>query len=262
MNLKVAIAQIKIQDGNKEKNLDNALSILNFLKNQQIIPDIVCFPELFTTGYDLENLKMHAEEFPGETFHKIISISKNNFIVIGSIIESKNNKYFNTAFILGKNGQLLGKYRKVHLFSPMFEKDFLTQGNSIGTFKILELKNIKIGLGICYDLRFPEIFRKMALNGAKLIILPSEFPIPKSEIWKTLIKARAIENQIYMIGVNRVGKGRSNSFFGNSMVTNGNTHQILGSTEEIRIFNLDLTSLKEIRGELPLLNDRRKDLYD
>ena len=114
-------------------------------------------------GYEIY-INDYAEEFPGDTFNKITKISKNNFLVVGSILETENHKYFNTAFIIGKNGNVLGKYRKIHLFAPMSEKEFLTPGKLIQIFKIPELNNLKIGLALCYDVRFPELFRKMAFE--------------------------------------------------------------------------------------------------
>jgi len=109
MKLNIAIVQMQILDGEKEKNLSNGLTILNSLSDLDNLPDIVCFPELFTTGYDLENVKKYAESIPGETIKKIISISKNKFIVIGTIIERDNDKFYNCAFILGKNWKMIGK---------------------------------------------------------------------------------------------------------------------------------------------------------
>lgn len=261
MKLNLAIIQIEIEDGNKEKNLVSAIEILNILKKSKHKPDIVCFPELFTTGYDLKNVESNAENINGPTLEKIINISKNHFIVIGTILERMDEKFFNTAFIIGKNGQLIGKYQKTHLFSPMLEKTYLTPGNTISTFTISELDDLRIGLAICYDLRFPELFRKMALEGAQIIFVPSEFPSPKIEVWEILLRARAIENQNFMIGVNRVGKGKSDDFFGHSIVTNGAYIEFLGDYEEIKTITIDIDSLNSIRESLPLLKDRRSDLY-
>ncbi|MFX1275886.1 MAG: carbon-nitrogen family hydrolase [Promethearchaeota archaeon] len=257
----IALIQMEIEDGNKEKNINNALEILKFLENSINKPDVVCFPELFTSGYDLRNVKKLAEKIPGPTIEKISEISKNNFIVLGTILEKKDDRYYNTAFILSKNGQIIGKYSKIHLFSPMLEKEFLTPGNEINIFTLTEFNNLKIGITICYDLRFPELFRILTLKGAQIIFVPSEFPSPKSKTWLTLIKARAIENQVYIIGTNRVGKGNSDTFFGNSIVTNGEYSEILGNQQEIKIYNIDLESLDKIRQKLPLLKDRRSDLY-
>ncbi len=261
MIINVAIIQMEIRDGEKPINLSKALEYLKYLRDEKIKPDIICFPELFTTGYDLRNVKMLAEMIPGPTIEKMSQISKDNFIVIGTILETREQKYYNTAFILGKNGNVIGTYSKIHLFSPMLEKEFLMPGNRIPTFTIPELDNLTIGIAICYDLRFPEIFRKMALDGAQAIIVPSEFPSPKRDTWIILSKARAIENQLFIIGTNRVGEGRTERFFGSSIITNGDHSEIMGENEEIKVLKIDFNSLIKIRQKLPLLNDRRSDLY-
>ncbi|MBD3197604.1 MAG: hypothetical protein GF317_21295 [Candidatus Lokiarchaeota archaeon] len=261
MKLRIALVQMEINDGKKDENLKNALSHLKEIKKLKEVPDIVCLPELFTSGYDLRNTPQYAESIPSSTIEKIKEISEDKFIVIGSILEKDEGKFFNTAFILNKKGNIIGKYRKVHLFSPMLEKEFLTPGNEMDIFTIEELDDLKIGLAICYDLRFPELFRILTLKGAKIIFLPSEFPSPKRDAWKTLIRSRAIENQIYIVGVNRVGQGKSNHFFGNSIMTNGEFIVILNNKPQIKIVDIDVAELKKIRNNLPLLKDRREDLY-
>ena len=245
----------------KEKNLNNALKTLNSLSKLEKPPDIVCFPELFLTGYDLENVESQAEQIPGKTTQEISRISRNNFIVIGTILEEENNSFYNTAFILDKKGEITGKYRKVHLFAPMFEQKHLTPGNKIETFELSDFDNLRIGLAICYDLRFPELFRAIALQGAQIVFIPSEFPSPKRKIWKTLLHARAIENQLFVVGINRVGKSKTYEFFGYSLISNGDYIERLGENPEVRIFSIDLKSLQPIRKSLPLLKDRRPDLY-
>lgn len=263
--LKISLIQMEIHDGEKKRNLMNALDHLENISDQSTLPDIVCLPELFTTGYDLKNVDRLAESLdhpsPGNTITKIREISENKFVVIGTILEKQDNNFYNSAFILDKSGEIIGKYRKTHLFSPMLEKEYLTPGGSINTFRISSLNNIKIGLAICYDLRFPELFRTMALAGADLIFVPSEFPSPKKDVWKTLLIARAIENQVFCVGVNRVGRGKSDLFFGTSMITNGDIHHILGTSPTIKSFEINLSTLDRIRKTLPLLKDRREDLY-
>jgi predicted amidohydrolase len=261
MKLNIAMVQMEIFDGKKDENLTTILNLLNKISKFEILPHIVVFPELFTTGYDLRNVEKYAEKIPGKTIDTIAEISKGKFIVIGTILESDGGHYFNTAFILGKSGMILGKYRKIHLFAPMLETQYLTPGNQINPFNISELEGLKIGIVICYDLRFPEIFRMLALNGAQIIFVPSEFPSPKRDVWKTLLHARAIENQTFVIGVNRTGKGISDDFFGYSLVSNGDYIEVLSEGPTIKTFTIDLNSLESIRKKMPVLRDRKKELY-
>ncbi|TXT67433.1 MAG: putative Hydrolase MtnU [Promethearchaeota archaeon] len=259
--IEIAIIQMEIRDGAKDHNLRKVLSILKELTFKDSPPDIICLPELFTTGYDLTSVNQLAEPLMGKTLTKIREIIIDNSCVIGTILEKNKDKFYNTAFILGKSGDILGLYRKVHLFSPMLEKEYLTAGTTITPFIIPELQNIKVGLAICYDLRFPELFRKLTLQGAEVIFVPSEFPTPKNDIWKTLLIARAIENQVFIIGTNRVGRGHSDSFFGHSMITDGDSHYILGNLPTVKTCILDFSNLEQIRKSLPLLKDRREELY-
>ncbi len=262
MEVKITLVQLEIEDGNKEGNLKKVVNILNdILNDQDDLPDIVCLPELFTTGYDLRNAKQDAEPISGNTLKSIVDISRGKFIVIGGILEELGGNYYNTAFIIGKNGNLIGTYKKTHLFSPMLEKEFLTPGDDISTFTLPSLSDLKIGIAICYDLRFPELFRMMALEGAKVIFVPSEFPSPKRKVWKTLLRARAIENQVFVVGVNRVGQGKSDDFFGCSLVSNGDYVEYLGDKPEVKVFKINLDSLTQIRQKIPLLKDRRADIF-
>jgi len=255
MKLKIAIVQMEIDDGRKKENLDRALQYLE--KSKSLKPDIVCLPELFTTGYDLKNTKVLAEPLSGETVTKLLEVSERNFAILGTFLEEKEGNYYNCGFFID-NGKIIHTYRKIHLFTPMEEKKFLTPGNSISSFTF---NNIKIGMGICYDLRFPEFFRKLASEDVMVIFLPSEFPDPKREIWKSLSFARSIENQCYFVAINRVGKGKQNTFFGNSLVTDGKTIKVMDEDPRIGVYTLDIKNIEELRKELPLFTDRREDLY-
>ncbi len=252
---------MEIQDGDKKCNLSKALTLLKNLADQELPLDIVVFPELFTTGFDLRNLESLAEKIPGETTSEISKIARGKFVVIGSILERENDKFFNTAFVLGKNVSLIGKYQKIHLFSPMKEKEFLAPGKNIPVFTLPEFNNLQIGVAICYDLRFPELFRTLALKGAQIVFLPSEFLSPKRKVWKTLIRARAIENQIFLVAANRVGRSKTDNFFGCSIVTNGDYLEYMNDIPEIKSFNVDLSTLDPIRQKIPVFRDRRIDLY-
>ena len=251
----------------KKENIKKAIYYID--KAEEDGAKIILLQELFSVEYtpfgkeEVNNrIFEYAETIPGKTIEELTKISKGKFIVIGTILEVEKNNYYNSAFIIDKKGNLIGKYRKTHLFAPLLEKDFLTPGNKISTFTLPESNNLKIGVAICYDLRFPEIFRKMVLMGAQIIFIPAEFPSPKKKIWKTLLHARAIENQIYVIGINRIGKSAAGEYFGCSLVSNGEYLEHLGDMPETRVFSIDLNSLGPIRKGLELLKDRRTDLYN
>ena len=167
--------------------------------------------------------------------------------------------YYNLGFCF-ESGILAGAYRKTHLFKK--ENKYFSRGNSIEPIP-LKKQNLKIGLEICYELRFPEIARKLTLAGSDLLITTAAFPNPKSEHWKNLVKARAIENQIPHIACNRIGSAPDSSYFGNSMIVDslGEVKTDAGDKESVIVCDIDLSAKDEIRKATPVFEDRREELY-
>jgi omega-amidase len=154
----------------------------------------------------------------------------------------------------------LADYSKIHLFRLMDEHQYLTAGDKSVT---VDLPFGRAGLAICYDLRFPELFRGYALAGAEMVFLPSEWPHPRLVHWQTLVRARAIENQMFVFACNRVGADVRNEFFGHSMVVNA-CGEILaegGEGEELITLTADLSKVQEARRKIPILQDRRPEVY-
>ena len=173
---------------------------------------------------------------------------------------SKNSaRYYNLGFCF-ESGTLAGTYRKTHPFKK--ENKYFSRGSSIEPIS-LKKQNLKIGLEICYELRFPEIARKLALAGSDLLVTTAAFPNPKSEHWKTLVKARAIENQIPHIACNRIGSAPGISYFGNSMIVDslGEVKADAGDKERVIVSDIDLSAKDEIRKATPVFEDRRAELY-
>jgi predicted amidohydrolase len=167
--------------------------------------------------------------------------------------------YYNLGFCL-ESGILAGIYRKTHPFKK--ENKYFSRGSSIEPIP-LKKQNLKIGLEICYELRFPEVARKLALAGSDLLVTTAAFPNPKSEHWKTLVRARAIENQIPHIACNRIGSAPGGSYFGNSMIVDslGEVKVDAGDKESVIVFDIDLSAKDEIRKDVPVFKDRRVELY-
>ncbi len=267
-SIQFSLIQMNIELGNKKKNIKKTQKLVqkSFDQANPKIPHIVCLPELFTTGYDLENISDNAESIPGGETTKILQnlCMKYSIDVIASYIEKSNFNYYNTAVIIDKEGNLLGKYRKIHLFplDPLDETTKLTPGNIPST--TFRLDGVNIGVLICFDLRFPEISRRLAVNGAEVLIYLAEFPRPRNEIWTQLLQARAMENQLFVCGVNRVGTDPTNaSFFGRSVAYDPlGGKMIEGSeNEEILTLQLDTTAISETRNTLPSLKYRRPSFY-
>ena len=257
--IKVAGVQTDIGPDPKE-NLRRTLEMIDGAAKDGA--DFICLPELFMTGFDYNYIKDQSEGIPNEVTG-ILSRKADEasvYILAGSIPEAVGEEIYNTSVLFGKDGNILGSYSKIHLFSIMDEKKNFSHGRKVQVF---DTDFGTIGVTICYDLRFPELFRKLSIMGAKVIFVPSEFPVPKLDHWRTLLKARAIENQIYVVGVNRVGKDESSRFFGHSMVVDPRGAILIeaGEDEEIISASIDLANVKAAREKIFYLDDRISGLY-
>lgn len=260
--MKIRLVQFQPQ---KDKTENIATSL--FLARRQGIEsiDLLLFPELFSTGYQLENIATLAEDEKGETLSQFqqLALETKTTIFMGSIAyRTPEKKLQNTAFVISPQGNILGHYSKIHLFSLMEEEKYFTSGQN--TF-LFEVGNISCGAMICYDLRFPEIARKLVIQGAQVLFVPMEWPAPRTEIFRTLLKARAIENQCFVVGNNICGLGLQPHvrFEGKSMVVNpfGETVAELGEQADILDVELDLALVQKCRKQIPCFQDRRPELY-
>lgn len=257
---KVAAIQLEIALGEPEKNLTRAAALIE--EARRAGAQLAVLPELWPTGYELERASLYAASINEGISAEIGSLAqKFEIFLCGSILEAAGDKFYNTMLVHGPNGKLLASYRKIHLFGLMNEPKYLAPGRELAA---LRLPCGKAGLAICYDLRFPEIFRRYALDGAQLTILCAEWPHPRLEHWRTLLRARAIENQSYVVAANAVGPGRSgNIFFGHSMVIDPWGEIIVegGKSEGVLSAEIDTARVAEVRASFPFFTDRRNGLY-
>jgi predicted amidohydrolase len=258
--LTIALAQIDIVLGDKAANLARGrrLAAQAAAKNA----DLLVFPELWTTGYDLARAAELAEPIPdGLTAHELSAWADEfGLWITGSMLERATEGVFNAAALFGPAGQVMGPYRKIHRFGPMGEDRWLKAGCEPGLY---DPPWGKTGMAICYDLRFPELFRNYALAGARLILLPSEWPHPRLHHWRTLVQARAIENQCFVAAVNRVGSDGDNAFCGHSLLV-GPWGEIITEADEspdLLIATIELAQVDAVRGRIPVLADRRPECY-
>ena len=174
---------------------------------------------------------------------------------MGSLIESARNKQFNTAIVVNGDGVLVKKYRKIHLFPVSQEHKSYTAGRVITTFN---MGGVKCGITICYDLRFPELFRALMKKGVKIVFVPANWPASRREHWLALLRARSIENQFFVAGINRVGKDPQLDYSGDSVVFDPWGKQLACAKtkkEELIFANLDFKCLEIIRKEYPFLRE-------
>jgi predicted amidohydrolase len=227
--------------------------------------DLIVFPEMFMAlpekGRSLQSV---AEPLDGPFANSLAELArKHDLHIVSGFWESVpgDHRVYNTAAIFSPEGKLLDCYRKVHLFDALSirESDRMIPGNALPP--IFTIKGVRIGLAICYDLRFPGLFRNLALRGADLIVLPSAWyagPL-KEEHWLTLLEARAIENTVYMAGANLTRgafSGRSAIFDPFGVLIGGT-----GESPGLVTGNIDIDRIKEVREKLPTLKHCRMDLF-
>jgi omega-amidase len=217
----------------------------------------VVLSEMFSTGFSMQP-KLFAETMEGETVEWMKRISSENSIVLtGSMIAEENGHYFNRLIWMLPNGQF-GYYDKRHLFAYAGEHEAYTAGNKR---LIASVKGWKINLQVCYDLRFPVWARQQTQNRVPeydLLIYVANWPEKRSHAWKTLLCARAIENQCYVVGVNRVGNDGNNIYHsGNSLVIDplGQVLYHMADEEDVNTITLSKEKLAEVRTRFPFLND-------
>ena len=260
MSLTLSLAQVDIQLGDPDTNLAAAHALVQEAARRG--SDLIVFPELWTTGYDLARASTLAEAVPGGPTAQLLSAwaHRYNLWITGSFLVRDEAGVFNGAPLFGPQGQMLGPYCKIHRFGLMAEDRWLEAGHQQGLF---DLPWGRMGLAICYDLRFPELFRAYALAGATLILLPSEWPHPRLHHWRTLLRSRAIEDQCFLAAVNRVGSDQANTFCGHSAVIDpwGETVIEAGETKVLLTVTIDLDQVAAVRERIPVLKDRRPECY-
>lgn len=259
MDLTVSVAQMDIALGKPEANLAKARELAAEARRRG--SEVVVFPELWTTGYNLKDTRRYAADLDEGHFAQVAEMASENAIyIIGSLLEAKDSRYHNTAPIFSPNGERVGVYRKIHLFCMMGEDRYLSPGEET---PVLGLPWGRCAIAICYDLRFPELFRKYALAGAVVVFLPAEWPHPRLAHWRMLLAARAIENQIFLVACNRVGESAGEKFFGHSAIYDPWGEALLeaGETEVLLTATLDLDLVERVRRSMPVFADRRPELY-
>jgi predicted amidohydrolase len=262
-SLKVCLLQMDVRIGEPEANFAKIEELLEqAVKHANGKPDVIVMPEMWNTGYALDRIRELADR-DGEQTKSLISAfaSKHEVnVVAGSIAAQRGDGVYNTIYVFDRNGQIIADYSKIHLFRLMDEHLHLTAGDRACSF---ELDGTEAGAMICYDIRFPELSRKLALGGAKLLFVPAEWPHPRLHHWRTLLTARAIENQAYVIACNRVGVSGTTSFFGHSMVIDPWGEIVVeGSEDEQMLFaEIDLGLADRVRSHIPVFADRRPDHY-
>ena len=268
--IRLALCQMNVVD-NKEENIERAKLMISESVSQNA--DFIILPEMFNCPYSNDKfIEYCEEEKTSKTLNEISSLASENgvYILAGSIPEKEEGRLYNTSYLFDGNGKIIAKHRKMHLFDidvkdriTFKESDVLTAGDD---FTIAETEFGKIGIGICYDIRFPELARIMVEKGALILCYPGAFNMTTGPAhWELLFRSRALDNQAFCIGVApALNEDASYHSYGHSIVASpwGEVLAQAGVNEELVITEIDLSEIKKIRKELPLLKNKREDLYE
>ncbi len=255
--IQASIVQFNIKSGEIEQNLQAATTALVRVAKRGA--QLAVLPEMWSCGYDYRNLTELAAQSPQVLERWQQTCHETRLVSVGSLPELDEGHIYNTAYVIDR-GELVGRYRKLHLFSTMLEDRFLAAGNQA---LVAETSLGKLGIAICYDLRFPELFRKLALEGAEIICLPAEWPKPRQEHWLALLRARAIENQLFIVAANCCGIQGKLDFFGLSQLISplGKVLALADETETELVAEFDFAEMEQYRKHIDTLGDRRGDVY-
>ena len=266
--MKTACIQMNISLCSKHENLEHALSMAEEAVSKEA--ELLVFPEVFSTGFCYDRIGEIAEPISGPTIEILSDFSKEyNCILTGSMIEKREiyqideekevPPQFNLGFCL-ESGKLVGTHRKTHLYGP--EKEHFAHGNFITPIR-LERHDLSIGLIICNELRYPEVSRKLALEGADVLVSSAEIPDFFGHSWRTISLARALENELPHIACTRAGKDKYSTYFGGSFIADawGRMLAEAGEKECVLIGEIDLVEAKEMRRTTSIFEDRRPELY-
>ncbi|NPV76883.1 MAG: carbon-nitrogen family hydrolase [Anaerolineae bacterium] len=260
MKTTISLAQTNIQLGDVEGNLSSILPLVKEAAGQG--SQLILLPELWSSGYDLENREKYHHENQ-RLLPLLLKAAQNSRIWIGgSWIEKENGNFLNTFLLIDPQGNIAAKYSKIHLFGLMDEVQWLKSGNSI---QIASFPWGSAGLAICYDLRFPELFRRYGIEGVPVTLIVAQWPTRRIDHWSTLLRARAIENQMFIAAVNCVGQIGKELFGGKSAVINPWGEAITeGSEAEACLLTteIDLGEVQRVRQWMPVFKDRRPEIYD
>lgn len=257
--MRIALISLDQAWEDKIRNREKVNDILEMLQNQKT--DLVIFPEMTLTGFTM-NITRHSEVYEESVTNLFFQECSEKYLmnIIYGLITNNNDKADNNLILSTKEGNLY-RYKKIHPFSFSGEDKYYTGGNSLGA---TSFQGHKIGLTICYDLRFPEIFQALSRE-CHLIINIANWPEKRVDHWLTLLKARAIENQSYIIGVNRTGKDGNNlNYVKSSRIFTASGTELkpeLSLSDQIDIYEIDFNEAIQIRESFPLKQDRKTELY-
>ena len=261
--MKVAVAQISCVLGDPQANLSKVDEFCQRAKPMGA--ELIVFPEMTDTGYAMPVIRNHASDWttgfvPGlQQIARTISIA-----IVCGVSERDESSIYNSQVLIDSRGGIAARYRKIHLYAvaPVGEQTCFAPGDAFASF---ELRGVQFGFSICYDLRFPELYRKLVTErNVGALLISSAWPFPRVEHWRVLAQARAIENQAYVIASNRVGIDDELWFCGSSAIIDPRGVVIAAASadrEELIQGDLSHELVASVRQRVQSLGHRRRDLY-
>jgi predicted amidohydrolase len=253
--MKFASIQMAVVEGDKTATIDKAIENIQRCQDS----DLIILPEIWNIGFmSFDRYTAEAESRKDQTLTRLREAAQQigSYLHTGSFVEEKGGKYYNSSYLISPDGTILANYLKIHLFGyNSRETQLLTPGDSI---VVVDTSLGKIGLATCYDLRFPELFRRMVDQGAEIFLVCSAWPYPRLEHWMMLNRVRALENQCFLMSSNSVGLNQGIQFVGHSMIIDpwGTIQASAGDNEIIIKSEVNLDDLKAARQQFPALADR------
>jgi len=262
--MKVAVAQISCSLEDPEANL---LKVRDFTRRakDEAGADLIVFPEMIDTGYSMPVIRANANHWKSGFVPGLQEIARKlSIAIVAGVSERNGSSIYNSQVLIDSHGNVPAKYRKTHLYAvaPVEEQTCFAPGNSFASF---ELGDLRFGFSICYDLRFPEMYRKLVTeHDVDAFVISSAWPFPRVEHFRTLAMARAIENQSYVVASNRVGKDDDLWFCGSSAIIDPRGVVIAAASadrEELIAADLSEELVLSVRSRVESLSHRREDLY-
>lgn len=255
----VGCFQMAVVPGDVGGNLAKLEKVLPLMKNEEC--QLVVFPEMWSGGFVSSALQEMAEYTPTILKKMKEWAVRYRMVLVGSLPEAEGGKIFNTSYVVESNGDVAGKYRKIHLFSLTGEPDQFERGR---VPVVCETSVGRLGVEICYDLRFPELSRRLALDGAEILCFSALWPVPRIAHWSLLLRSRAVENQLFVMGCNGCGTEGTTQYGGASAIVSpaGTLLAEARQGEEILIARLNPAEMQDFRRHIPCFSDRLPGSYN
>ena len=273
MDNRMSAAAVQLSSGSDPaSNVESAVELIR--RAAGLGATYIQLPEYFNYLGPINNYERVAESIPGPTTQRFGALAKELGVTLhlGSMLEvsSVAGKFFNTSVLLDRSGEVTARYRKAHLFDidvpgevVMKESDFITAGDQL---IVAECPGFRLGMSVCFDLRFPEMYRALSMKGATLLAIPAAFnAITGRPHWEVLVRARAIENHAFVVAAAQAGTTLEGiATFGHSLIV-GPWGDVLGESrsdnEDVLVATLDLDEVDRRRSQIDVFHLRRPDLY-